>query len=155
MALFKAATTPYNLPLWASKERPATQQTESKMIDNLNTDELIPTMRWWNKRRIKYNIGLIKAGFLAFICYALVVQFMIIPKDINAEITLFTTLFQGIGYIFMILIANLFYFFGPISERLIMPDNIDKFRERTFRLCYWFSFVLPFSIPVTLIIINL
>lgn len=125
------------------------------MIDNLNTDEQIPTMRWWNKRRIRYNIGLIKAGFLAFIFYALVVQFMIIPKDTNAEITLFTTLFQGIGYLFMMLIANLFYFLGPISENLIKPDNIDRFRERTFRLGYWFSFVLPFSIPITLILINL
>ncbi len=125
------------------------------MIDNLNIDEQIPTMKWWNSKRIKYNIGLIKSGFLAFICYALVVQFMIIPKDTNAEITLFTTLFQGIGYLIMMLIANLFYFLGPISENMIKPDNIDNFREKTFRLGYWFSFILPFLIPITLIVINI
>ncbi len=125
------------------------------MINDSNIDKQIPTMNWWNKKRIKYNIGLIKSGFLAFICYALVVQFMIIPKDPYAEITHFTTLFQGVGYLIMMLIANIFFFLGPITESIVKPIDVDRFRKRTFGFGYWFSFILPFSIPVILIIINL
>lgn len=125
------------------------------MIHDLNSDKPIPTMIWWNKKRIKYNIGLIISGFLAFICYALVMQCIIMPKDPYAEITLFTILFQGVAYLTMMLIANIIFYLGPIIENIVEPIDIDRFRKRTFGFGYWFSFILPFSIPVILIIFNL
>ncbi len=36
----------------------------------------------------------------------------------DAKIIVFTVLFQGIGYLFFIGIANIFYFLGSISENL-------------------------------------
>jgi hypothetical protein len=66
----------------------------------------------------------------------------------DAEITLFTTAFQGIGYLFMMAIANVCYFAGPLFESLIMPQNVERYRRMTFQLGLWFSVLLPFAIPL-------
>jgi hypothetical protein len=57
------------------------------------------TRTWWEKRRLQYNVGLAIAGVLAFVCYGLVVDRGIsIGKMPDAEITLFTTAFQGMDF---------------------------------------------------------
>ena len=59
-------------------------------------------MDWWERRRLKYNIGLVVAGVLASACYVLVVDRGISSGAMpGAEITLFTTAFQAVGYLFM------------------------------------------------------
>jgi hypothetical protein len=103
---------------------------------------------WWEQHRVRYNIGLVVAGLLAFVCYVVVVDRGISTGRMpDAEITLFTTAFQGIGYLFMMGIANVCYFAGPISESLLKPMNVDRYRRVTFQLGFWFSVLLPFSIP--------
>jgi hypothetical protein len=72
------------------------------------------TRSWWEKRRLRYNVGLVIAGVLAFVCYVVVVDRGIsIGTMPDAEITLFTTAFQGMGYLFMMAVANVCYFAGP------------------------------------------
>ena len=66
----------------------------------------------------------------------------------HAEITLFTTAFQGTGYLFMMAVANVCYFVGPLSESLVKPTNVDLYRRMTFQLGLWFSVLLPFTIPM-------
>lgn len=107
--------------------------------------------KWWNDRREKYNIGLILSGIIAFIIYALVVEF-IVPSSEGIEITIFTIIFQGIGYLFMIGIANIFYNLGAIIENVIEPKNKEQFRKLTFNIGFWFSCGLPFLIPLILLI---
>ena len=107
--------------------------------------------KWWNEKRGKYNLGLIISGILAFLLYALVIEF-IVPFDADVEITLFTIIFQGIGYLIMMGIANLLYNMGAYSEKIIKPKNIDEYRNRTFNLGFWFSCGLPFLIPLILLI---
>jgi hypothetical protein len=108
---------------------------------------------WWERRRLRYNIGLIFAGLLAFACYVAVVEWGVSIGAIQGggEITLFTTIFQGIGYLFMMLVANAFYGLGPYGERKMKPADIDQYRRIAFRLGFWFSMLLPFSIPVLLV----
>jgi hypothetical protein len=77
---------------------------------------------WWNARRLQYNLGLAVAGVLAFIAYVIVGS-AILPPDAEFEVTIFTTLVQGIGYLFMIAIANVFYGLGPWSERVAAPSR--------------------------------
>jgi len=62
-----------------------------------NESHLLTTSQWWRQRRKHYNVSLVVAGGLAFICYATI---MFSSQDIipDAEITIFTTLFQGVGY---------------------------------------------------------
>ncbi len=53
---------------------------------------------WWEQRRLRYKIGLVVAGLLAFVCYVGVVDRGISTGTMpGAEITLFTTAFQAIG----------------------------------------------------------
>lgn len=109
--------------------------------------------QWWASRRLKYNKGLVIAGITAFILYAVLGEILIMPYDSEFEITLFTIAFQGIGYLFMMLIANLFYNFGHIVDNMFNKDNSEQFRKRLFNFGYWFSFGLPFLIPTMVVII--
>ena len=116
------------------------------------SEEYIPTRLWWSAQRRRYNIGLFFAGIIAFICYATVV-FTFEKRIPDADITIFTTLFQSIGYLFMMAVANVFYCLGPITEKVIKPRNIMRFRKLTFGLGYWGSVSLPFLIPIWLLIL--
>ena len=109
---------------------------------------------WWEKKRLNYNIGLLISGILAFILYIIVVEFIVMKSEKNweGEITIFTILFQGIGYLVMIGIANLFYYLGQVSELIIEPENSEKYRNLTYKIGYWFSCGIPFLIPISLLI---
>jgi hypothetical protein len=114
-----------------------------------------PTVWWWEKRRLLYNLGLVVAGILAFACYVFVLihfEDVIRAPDPSQEdaFTLFTIGLQGFGYLFMMLVANVCYFLGPISEKLIRPHNVDAYRKIAFRLGFWGSVALPFCVPVLL-----
>lgn len=108
------------------------------------------TSQWWKQRRKHYNLSLVVAGVLSFVCYCLIVwtNQNVIP---DAEITVFTTLFQGIGYLCMMGIANILFFAGPIAESVVKPKSVSMFRVATYRTGYWFSVLLPFSIPTLLL----
>ncbi|HEV7330507.1 MAG TPA: hypothetical protein VGN63_05655 [Flavisolibacter sp.] len=108
--------------------------------------------QWWASRRIKYNKCLVVAGLLAFLLYAVIGSLLIAPQVADFEITLFTTIFQGLGYVCMMGVANIFYGLGPLVDRLYNRDNDEGFRQRLFNLGYWFSFALPFSIPLLVVI---
>jgi hypothetical protein len=109
---------------------------------------------WWEPRRLRYNIGLAIAGFLAFICYVGAVDRGISAGATpGAEITLFTTAFQGVGYLFMMALANVCYLAGPLSESLFRPINLDRYRRITYWLGFGFSVLLPFGMPA-LVLIN-
>ncbi len=47
-------------------------------------------------------------------------------------------------------IANLCYFLGPLSERIIHARDPAHFRQVVYRLGFWFSVLLPFSVPLLL-----
>ncbi|MGH9735056.1 MAG: hypothetical protein ACRD8A_10770 [Candidatus Acidiferrales bacterium] len=101
-----------------------------------------------------YNVGLFVAGALGFVAYALAIDRCI---DLRApgdwEITIFTTIFQAFAYMVMIGVANLCYYLGPLSERIVRPKNLDRYRKVTFRLGFWFSVLLPFAPSIFLFIV--
>ena len=111
----------------------------------------------WGRRRFRYNLGLIFAGIVAFAVQVAVVAWGIsigaLPphSDPDPDAMFFTVLLDGIGYLFMMVIANLCYFLGPSSEGMIEHWDIDRYLRVTFRLGFWFSVLLPFSIPAQLV----
>ncbi|UFS61788.1 hypothetical protein LOH54_08970 [Sulfurimonas sp. HSL-3221] len=106
----------------------------------------IGTWNWWRSKRRDYNRWLVFAGLSAFMAYALLI--FSFPKVIpDAEVTAFTILFQGVGYLIAIALANVFFFLGPISERLLKPVDPEHFRKITYGIGKWLSVALPFSIP--------
>jgi hypothetical protein len=109
-------------------------------------DKTSSPFAWWAARRLHYNIGLVVAGILAFVVYA-VIGSTLLPDNADFEITLFTIFFQGLGYVLMIGIANLCCFLGPLSEKFIRPLDSERYRLNCYRLGFWFSVLLPFSVP--------
>lgn len=105
---------------------------------------------WWASRRARYNRGLAAAGVLAFI--ACVIVEGVLPGVQIEEITVFTLIFQGIAYICMMGVANLFYNLGALSEKWLQLSDPGSYRRSCFRLGYRFSFALPFSVPVLLLL---
>ncbi|KIC65208.1 hypothetical protein [Chryseobacterium taiwanense] len=107
---------------------------------------------WWSERRLYYNVGLIVSGIVAFIVYLILGVILIMPYDDDFEITLFTIVFQGMGYVFMMLFANLFYSFGVRTDLNLNKGNSMKFRKALFNFGFRFSIALPFLAPTMLLI---
>lgn len=110
-----------------------------------NKDGTVSALAWWESKRRRYNVGLVIAGLSAFACYAAVTA---IFSTAVSEVTIFTTFVQGIGYLFMMLLANICYFLGPLAERVVQAKDVNRFRRLAFRLGFWFSFALPFAFPL-------
>jgi hypothetical protein len=113
---------------------------------------VIDSKKWWKSNRRKYNKGLLIAGISAFLLYAISGSLLLVGKDSAFEITLFTIFFQGVGYLIMMGIANIFYGLGSIIDSRFNKGNKENFRKRVFNLGFWFSFCLPFLIPVGVVI---
>jgi len=107
---------------------------------------------WWRERRTEYNVGLAVSGMLAFILYVISGVRLIMPYDDEFEITLFTIVFQAVGYLFMIGVANLFYFFGVLYDLASNKDNTSQFRKKLFKLGFWISVSIPFLAPLIIVI---
>ena len=104
---------------------------------------------WWEVKRSKYNIGLALSGITAFFSYAILGSFLLEGNNKEFEITIFTILFQGIAYLIMMLIANLFYGLGYSADKYFNTGNSSLFRNRLFKLGFRFSIFLPFIIPIS------
>lgn len=103
---------------------------------------------WWNQRRLAYNAALVIAGFGAFVAFATIGWTCTIRRDPQFEITAFTILFQSIGYLFAIGLANIAYCAGPIMEKIVRDEWLGTYRRVSFWLGFWFSVALPFSVPL-------
>src|SRR5436190_4534810 len=99
---------------------------------------------WWGRRRRLYNIGLVVAGLVAFASYAAVVEKCSAACP-GFEITVFTILFQGVGYAIGICVANALYSLGRWSEIRLRPSDVPRYRRWAFGLGLTLSVVLPFS----------
>lgn len=107
---------------------------------------------WWSKKRALYNVGIFISGIVSFILYCFVGYVFIYPMDEEFEITLFTIFFQGIGYIFFIIIANLFYNLGHILDIRLNENNSESYRNNLFKIGFIATIAVPFSIPILLFI---
>ncbi len=97
---------------------------------------------------MRYNLGLVVAGVLAFAAYVGIIDRGVSRGTMPcAEITLFTTAFQAIGYIVMMGIANLCYNVGRWSESLVRPVKIESYRLFAYWMGFSFSVLLPFAVP--------
>jgi hypothetical protein len=108
-------------------------------------------MQWWNSQRLRYNVALAAAGMLAFLAY-LALAWSFADRFPDTEETALTIAFQAIGYLAFMLAANICYFLGPLSEVLLKPNNVLKYRQVTYSLGVWFSFALPFIIPIAALV---
>jgi len=101
---------------------------------------------WWASRRRRYNAGLLVAGAVSYILYV-AIAWTWSDQLPCVEITAFTVVFQAVGFLLAMLVANLLYQLGPFAERLVGPKSPEKFRMSVFALGFWFSVALPFIVP--------
>lgn len=117
----------------------------------MQSPQTIASFRWWTSQMPRYNLGLTAAGVLAFIAYV-IVGFGFLPSQEEFEVTIFTILVQGTGYLVMMALANLCYLLGPLAEIYVKPQDPERFRRVCFDRGFKFSVSLPFSIPLLLAI---
>lgn len=104
---------------------------------------------WWESRRLRYNVVVLAGAIPAFFLYCALFDFIVshTPPERRSEvdITLFTTAFQGCGWMFL---ANLFCLLGVNCERYVKPERITVYREKAYRRGCWFAFLIPFAVPL-------
>lgn len=123
-----------------------------RVASGANANEDLSSKNWWAQKRYTYNFGLVIAGFAAFLAYAVLGNLLIAPHDPGFEITLFTTLFQSVGYLIVMLLANGFYNLGYWVDVTFNKANSNTFRQTIFYLGFFFSMAVPFLAPLFIVI---
>ena len=103
---------------------------------------------WWQARRLRYNLSLAAAGWLA---YGLAVgQSFAFGRPLwQTPVSAFSmTLFLGVGYLIAMGFANVAFLLGPAVEGLIRPASVGGYRRTAFAMGLWGSFGLPFALPL-------
>jgi hypothetical protein len=102
---------------------------------------------WWSAQRRRYNLAIILAAPVSGI--SLLVIWGVFEERLPClEITLFQ-IFAGVPLFALGLgLANVCYFLGPLSERIIHPRNTASFRHWLYGLGLAFSLLLVFSPPL-------
>jgi hypothetical protein len=104
---------------------------------------------WWEARRLRYNMAVAITGLLAEALYIAVTVVFAERIDVDEfEVTAFTVLLQGFAYGFAMLLANLCYFLGPLSELAIAPADRLGFRVRAYKAGLVLSVLLPMLLPL-------
>ena len=106
---------------------------------------------WWAAHRLRHNVVLLAAAPVSLVGL-LVVVWLFESRLPCLEITAFSLMVDGVLFLVGLGFANLCYFLGPISERVLRPSNAAAFRRRSFALGTGFSLVLIF-LPVVGIVI--
>jgi hypothetical protein len=113
------------------------------------------TWQWWEARRVRYNLALAAAGWIAFgLAVAILYAFgeLIWTSWSSA---LGRTLFLGIGFLAFMGVANICYLLGAIAEAIIKPANVDAFRRSAYALGLWGSVAAPFLFPLSILAVLL
>lgn len=118
------------------------------VITNLIPPARREAWRWWEARRLRYNVALALAGCTAYALYWLL-QFSFAPPIIvDGRQIAAMTVFLGVGYLVVMGLANLLYLLGVLTESIVKPLDVDQFRERTWAIGFWGSIALPFLFPL-------
>jgi hypothetical protein len=104
--------------------------------------------RWWEARRLRYNIALALAGWSAYAAFILVHMSFGSPLMDNSPGWIGLTVGLGVGYLVLMLTANVFYLLGVLTESIARPKDVDVFRDRTWALGHYASIALPFLFPL-------
>ena len=117
-------------------------------ITNLIPPDRRQAWRWWESRRLRYNIGLAVAGWCAYALFWLL-QFSFDWAPASSwQGALGMTLFLGTGSLLLMGLANIFYLLGILTESIARPADPDQFRTNAWNLGFWGSIALPFLFPL-------
>jgi hypothetical protein len=102
---------------------------------------------WWSAHRRQYNIVLLtSAPISAALLFAVWAVFE--DRLPCLEINGFSIVFGIILFVLGFGLANIFYFFGPLAEKIIRPPNAIAFRRWVYGIGLVFSLLLIFWPPI-------
>lgn len=108
--------------------------------------------RWWEARRLRYNVGLAIAGWSAWGLFAVeMLMFRPLAEDSTVLLTPAIILGQGLVWLVIMGVANILYLLGPFSEMVLRPSEPEAYRRRMFGLGFWGSMAVPFLFPATVL----
>jgi hypothetical protein len=117
-------------------------------LDTPHTDLLAEdAWSWWQGRRLRYNLGLAGAGWLA---YGLAIgQSFAFGRPMWTSLAgaVSMTLFLGVGYLILMGFANVAFLAGPAVESWVRPADLRAYRRTAFAMGYWGSLALAFAFP--------
>lgn len=103
---------------------------------------------WWERRRLRYNLGLALAGWAAYVAAWLIGLALGQPMPDDPRQVLSTTLFLGTGFLVVMAGANIAYLAGVLVETIVRPRDVEAYRKRAWALGFWGSIALPFLFPL-------
>ena len=103
---------------------------------------------WWQGRRLRYNLALAAAGWLAY-GLAVAQSFAFGRPMWSSPTGAFSmTLFLGAGYLVLMGFANVVFLLGPTVEGWVRPAGVAGYRRTAFAMGLWGSVALPFVLPL-------
>lgn len=106
---------------------------------------------WWQSRRLRYNLALAAAGWLAYGAVVLLVVGFGHPIWPTWQLALSTTLRLGSMFLVVMGVANVCYLVGPALEAWLRPVDPTAFRGGAYELGFWTSVAGPFLFPTLML----
>lgn len=105
--------------------------------------------KWWEARRLRYNLALALAGWIAYGLGAAISYGFDRPIWQNWSGAVGMTLFLGVGFLVLMGIANICYLAGAFVESALKPADVNAYRKSAYALGFWGSVAIPFLFPLS------
>jgi hypothetical protein len=103
---------------------------------------------WWQARRLRYNLTLAAAGWLAYgSALGLGLAFHK-PMWKSWQGGVGMTLFLGTGFLVLMGVANVCFLLGPAVEGWVRPADVERYRRTAWAMGLMGSAALPFVFPL-------
>lgn len=108
--------------------------------------------RWWEARRLRYNIVLFVVGWIGFaLLVTLASGFAPLSlQSLGVADALGVIIRLGTIYLLYMVAANLLFLLGPVLESLIKPEPVQAYRRRAWSMGLLVSAALPLIAAVNL-----
>ena len=102
---------------------------------------------WWQARRLRYNLILAAAGWIAYgLAVGLNYAFSHpVWKDWRGGLGM--TIVLGLVWLVVMGIANVAFLLGPAVEGSVKPADLAGYRRTAWRMGLWGSAAVPFLFP--------
>jgi len=98
----------------------------------------LSVLKWWFKKRLKYNLGLLFTGLIGFVVQVVQYPFTATNYEIYPGLA-YQMRPSAIGLILFLILANAAFTAGWIIDLSFNFKNSLPFRERLFLIGYWFA----------------
>jgi len=104
------------------------------------------TWRWWEARRLRFNLALIVVGWLG---YGIIAAATLVWSELSPRLSE-VMLGQGLMYVFYMVVVNVLYLAGVLVEGVLKPEPVADYRRHAFRLGILATCALPLIVALAI-----